>query len=75
VAIQNIDIKTRERRTESRLFPALDGEIIVGGVTKRILRHAHAISAHVRAPQVKDAYVESLNPPNLSFDIGSRGHR
>jgi hypothetical protein len=52
----------------------LDRDVVRRRVTKRILRQTRAISAHVRAAQVQNPYLESLDAPNLSFDIGGGGH-
>lgn len=52
----------------------LDGDVVVGRVLIRILRHPAAIAAHVSATQVQNAHFESFDTPNLAFDIGSSGH-
>lgn len=52
----------------------LDGEIIRRGVAERILWQPAAIAAYVGSAQMQNMHVESLDAPDLSFDIGNAGH-
>jgi len=72
--IHYVHFKTGKGRSKSSFFPALDSEVIVCGMTKRVLRQTRPIAAHVSAAQVQDSDVETFNPPNLAFDIGNGGH-
>ena len=52
----------------------LDGDVVSGSVTERILRHAGPIAADVCAVQMKNAHVEPFDAANLALDIGYGGH-
>jgi hypothetical protein len=52
----------------------LDGDVVRGSVTERILRHARPIASHVGAVQMKNASIEPLDAANLAFDISYGGH-
>ena len=52
----------------------LDRKVVGGRMSEPILRQSHPIAAHVRSTQVQNAHLETLDAPNLSFDIGDCGH-
>ena len=72
--VQHIYFESRKRRAKPGFFPALNGEVAVGGMTKRILRHSHSVPAYVGAAQMQNPHLESFDTTNFSFDIGDRGH-
>ena len=51
-----------------------DRKVIGRGMPKPILWQSHPIAAHVRSTQVQNAHLETLDAPDLSFDIGDCGH-
>jgi hypothetical protein len=52
----------------------LDRKVVGGRMPKPILWQSHPIAAHVRSAQMQNAHIETLDAPNLSFDIGDCGH-
>jgi hypothetical protein len=72
--IDHVNFETWIGRTESLCLPGFDGNIVFGGAVISVLRQSLAVAAHVGTSQVKDAHTKTFNAPNLSLNVGNRGH-